>query len=114
MTSDIQDFLYSATAMAETYLGDYNRYKEILDINPQLLGYKLPPSLQAPIDTLAKLGIKVPNVDQLQKAIDGEDKRLTAIAKGLFRDVDKTVTAAGVEGVVKEARSQLTQLSWLF
>jgi hypothetical protein len=107
------NYVESSTALAETYLGDYKRFREYLNVNPQILGYQLPPSLQQPIDQLGKLGIKIPSVQGLQKVIDDGDKRLTKMTANLFFN-DKTSTSVDNIGTpVKTVQEQLKQLDWL-
>jgi hypothetical protein len=107
------EYVESSTALAERYLGDYRRYREYLNVNPQIFGYQLPPSLQQPIDQLGKLGIKIPSVQGLQKVIDDGDKRLTKMTANLFFN-DKTSTSVDNIGTATSSvQTQLKQLSWL-
>jgi hypothetical protein len=102
----------SITGLAETALGDVNKWREVLMANPAMLPFKLPPSLQGDIDKLnnvvAFTGLKIPPLDMLE----------TDLKKTLGDLVQPTLVGANkaLDGLLGSAKGQLDrlkQLDWL-
>lgn len=110
----MSDFINTVTGVAEQYLGEVERYREILKENPQVLSYRLPPSAQASIDSISKLtGLKIPSVEQLNKPIANLDTQLNKALGGLYKDTQATIDKSGVESVAKEGVKLIKSLDWL-
>lgn len=103
------------TGVAEGYLGDVGRWRDVLANNPSELPFKLPPSLQTDLDQYTstiknvsgKLNIK--GLDNLDK-VGGQAE---LVVNNLFKDV---LNSPGTTQVVKDVTgvtAQLKQISWL-
>lgn len=102
----------SVTGMAETVLGDVNKWREVLMANPVNLPFSLPPSLQGDIDRLnsavAFTGLKIPGVDVLQADLK---KALGNLAQPTLVGLNNQLG-----GFLKQAQGQIDRLKaidWL-
>jgi hypothetical protein len=99
----------TTTGLAETVVGDINKWRDVVANNPDQLPFSLPPTLQADLDklqnTFAFTGLKLPTVDQaeslLKKTLGDLAKPVSLSAINLVKDGEKTIS------------SILSQIEWL-
>lgn len=105
----------TVTGLAETALGDINKWRSVLTSNPSILPFSLPPTLQMDIDSLnsaiAFTGLKIPPVDALDSDLK---KALGRLANPVLLDLDKQIgVILGADGGKDKLKSVLSQIDWL-
>lgn len=103
----------TVTGIAEKYLGEVERYREVYRENPKVISYRLPPSAQASIDLLSDRGIKLPSVEALNSKLESVDTEIGKALGNLIRDADTTIKKSGVEKQIKQGSTLLKSLDWL-
>lgn len=102
----------SVTGLAETAMGDINKWRTVLTNNPSALPFKLPPSLQADIDrindAIAFTGLKIPSTDIAETALK---KALGDLVNPVLLDANKQID--GLQGKLKQQLQAIEQISWL-
>ena len=102
----------TVTGLAETALGDVNKWRTVLAANPDSLPFSLPPTLQQDIDNINALvpfpGLKIPSVSSLDTDLK---KALGSLANPVLLDVDKALNS--LTSQAQSGLEQLKQISWL-
>jgi hypothetical protein len=97
------------TGVAETVLGDLNRWRDVLENNPDKLPFKLPPTIQGELDKIKPytdiIGLKIPPADSIESDLK---RRLGVLANPVVLGAVNIVTDAK-----KESTRILSQIGWL-
>lgn len=105
----------TVTGLAETALGDINKWRSVLTANPDSLPFSLPPTLQQDIDSLnssiAFTGLKIPPISQLDSDLK---KALGQLANPVLLDLNKGIDGVlGANGGKDKLKGLLEQIDWL-
>ena len=99
---------FSIGKIAKVSTGKVSNFRKVLDFNPGLSSFILPPQVQLGIKVAGALGIKVPTPEDLIKMGTGKlDKVLGGIRN------TATSAASKAEKGIKDAEGLLDKIDWL-
>ena len=104
--------LSSVTGVAETAMGDINKWRTVLAHNPDKLPFNLPPTLQLDIDRLNEsipfAGLKIPPLSSLESDLK---KALGSLVNPVLLQTDKPID--DLFGEVRKTMDKINQIDWL-
>lgn len=94
----------SITGIAKKLTGSISGFRQVLNANPQLSSFILPPQVQLGIKVANAVGLKIPTPDDLLGLVN---KQITTT----LGDIRKPATGVldSVEGIIKKVPSELTE-----
>lgn len=103
----------TVTGLAETAMGDINKWRSVMTANPDKLPFSLPPTLQKDIDglnsSIAFTGLKIPPISQLDSDLK---KALGNLANPVLLDANSKI-----DSFLGSAKGKLDnlirQIDWL-
>lgn len=105
------------TGVAEGYMNDVTKWRDVLANNPSELPFKLPPSLQTDLDRYAKTfknvtgQLNIKGLDKVDKLGGQAELVVNDIFKAVIPKAGKLVDQS--KPVVTNVTSLLSQIDWL-
>lgn len=89
----------TVTGIAQEVTGNIQDFRKIIDFNPNLLPFKLPPQVDLGVNTINQLtGVKIPTSEEVLENITGDLK------KGLRGLIRPTLTGDDLVNALKSGR----------